>query len=227
MRLPPGLIVSCQAEPGSPFYGETFIRAFAEAAVLGGAVAVRLCGVDNVKAVRPHVSVPIIALTKSAYPDGRVLITESLADVQALIQAGADVIAVDATWRVRPQGTTGTEFVRRIKQQWPHTLLMADVDTVEAGVAAAAAGADYIATTLSGYTPATEHQSLDTPDLELIRQLRQQVSQPVIAEGRIRTPAQARQAMAAGAYAVVVGSAITRPVEITRWFVAALAPVVH
>ncbi|MEN9207578.1 MAG: N-acetylmannosamine-6-phosphate 2-epimerase [Gloeomargarita sp. GMQP_bins_120] len=224
MALAPGLIVSCQAEPGSPFYGEGFIRAFAQAAVLGGAVAVRLCGVENVRAVRPCVSVPIIGLTKSTYPDGRVWITPSLADVQALLQAGATVIAVDATLRQRPhQGVTGPTFVRQIKQQWPQVPVLADVDTLEAGIAAAQEGADYVATTLSGYTAATEGSSQETPDLELIRQLRQRVPRPVIAEGRIRTPEQARQAMAAGAYAVVVGSAITRPVEITRWFVAALA----
>ncbi len=219
--LSPGLIVSCQAEPGSPFDGVEFIRAFAQAAVLGGAGAVRLCGVANVRSVRPWVTVPIIGLTKHQYPDGRVLITESVGDALNLVNAGADVIAVDATTRVRPQGITGTELVRQLKQEL-EVPVMADVDTLEAGVQAAGAGADYIATTLSGYTPATEILSNDAPDLELIRQLAQAVTVPIIAEGRIRTPAQARHALDAGAYGVVVGSAITRPGDITRWFVQAL-----
>ncbi|MEN9217677.1 MAG: N-acetylmannosamine-6-phosphate 2-epimerase [Gloeomargarita sp. DG_2_bins_126] len=222
MGLAPGLIVSCQAEPGSPFYGVEFIRAFAQAAVLGGAVAVRLCGVENVAAVRPDLPIPIIGLTKHQYPDGRVLITESAAEAVHLTQAGADVIAVDATTRRRPQGMTGTELVRQLKQEFNLTV-MADIDTVAAGVKAAAAGADYVATTLSGYTPATACLGEEAPDFALIRALVSTVAVPVIAEGRIRTPSQARQALDAGAYGVVVGSAITRPVEITRWFVQALA----
>ncbi len=221
-RLPPGLIVSCQAEPGSPFDGADFIRAFAQAAVLGGAGAVRLCGVANVRNVRSHVTVPIIGLTKHHYPDGRVLITESMEDVMNLIQAGADVIAVDATTRMRPQGMTGTEFVRQLKQALGAVPLVADVDTLDAGVEAARAGADYLATTLSGYTPATVNPDPSVPDFALIQQLAQTVTIPILAEGRIRTPTQARHALDLGAYGVVVGSAITRPGDITRWFVEAL-----
>lgn len=221
-RLPPGLIVSCQAEPGSPFAGVEFIRAFAQAAVLGGAQAVRLCGVETIRAVRPYVDVPIIGLTKDRYPDGRVLITAGVAEAQALVAAGADVVAVDATLRLRPLGLTGTEMVRQLRQVLAAVPLVADVDTWEAGVQAAAAGADYVATTLSGYTPATANHDLDSPDVNLVRQLSAVLSVPVLAEGRIRTPAQARQALAAGAYGVVVGSAITRPVDITRWFVQAI-----
>jgi len=221
-HIPPGLVVSCQAEPGSPFYGEEFIRAFAQAAVLGGAGAVRLCGVAHVQAVRSQVTVPIIGLTKHQYPDGSVLITETMQDVLDLIHAGADVIAVDATTRQRPWGMSGTEFVRQLKQELGAVPILADVDTLDAGIEAAVAGADYIATTLSGYTPATANRDPSAPDLTLIQQLTQAVAIPVIAEGRIRTPHQARQALDAGAYGVVVGSAITRPVEITRWFVEAL-----
>jgi len=221
-HIPPGLVVSCQAEPGSPFYGEEFIRAFAQAAVLGGAGAVRLCGVAHVQAVRSQVTVPIIGLTKHQYPDGSVLITETMQDALDLIHAGADVIAVDATTRQRPWGMSGTEFVRQLKQELGAVPILADVDTLDAGIEAAVAGADYIATTLSGYTPATANRDPSAPDLTLIQQLTQAVAIPVIAEGRIRTPHQARQALDAGAYGVVVGSAITRPVEITRWFVEAL-----
>ena len=136
--------------------------------------------------------------------------------------AGADVVAVDATLRLRPLGLTGTEMVRQLRQVLGEVPLVADVDTWEAGVQAAAAGADYVATTLSGYTPATANHDLDSPDVNLVRQLSAVLSVPVLAEGRIRTPAQARQALAAGAYGVVVGSAITRPVDITRWFVQAI-----
>jgi len=166
-RLPRGLIVSCQAEAGSPFAGVEFIRAFAQAAVLGGAVAVRLCGVETIRAVRPYVDVPIIGLTKHRYPDGGVLITAGMAQAQALVAAGADLVAVDATVRPRPQGMTGTEVVRQLRQGLAGVPLVADVDTAEAGVQAAAAGADYVATTLSGYTPATANRNPDGPDFDL------------------------------------------------------------
>ena len=139
ISLPPGLVVSCQAEPGSPFDGVAFIQAFAQAAVLGGAGAVRLCGVAHVQAVRSQVTVPIIGLTKHQYPDGSVLITESMQDALNLINAGADVIAVDATTRRRPWGMSGTEFVRQLKQRLGAVPILADVDTLDAGIEAAVA----------------------------------------------------------------------------------------
>jgi Putative N-acetylmannosamine-6-phosphate epimerase len=198
-----------------------FIRAFAQAAVLGGAQAVRLCGVETIRAVRPYVDVPIIGLTKDRYPDGRVLITAGVAEAQALVAAGADVVAVDATLRLRPLGLTGTEMVRQLRQVLGEVPLVADVDTWEAGVQAAAAGADYVATTLSGYTPATANHDLDSPDVNLVRQLSAVLNVPVwqkVAFARLPKP----DKPGSRSYGVVVGSAITRPVDITRWFVQAI-----
>ena len=216
-----GLIVSCQAEGDSPFNAPTFIVAFAKAAERGGAVAVRLCGIDNVRAVRPVIRVPIIGITKGSYPDGSVLITPTLDDVSALLDAGADIVALDATARRRADGRSGAETVGEARARVA-VPIVADVSTHEEGVAAARAGATFVATTLSGYTPGTAGVASDVPDFDLLAALARALPDAVIAEGRVWTPEQARQALSLGAYAVVVGTAITRPMDIVRRFVRAL-----
>lgn len=216
-QLKRGLIVSCQAEEGSPFNAPEFIAAFAKAAELGGAVGVRIRGVDNVRAVRNAVSLPIIGITKGSYPNGMVLITPTIEDAAALAEAGADVVALDATDRMRPSGMTGTGMVRKAKEVL-RIPVMADVSTFTEGMDAANAGADYIGTTLSGYTPGTKQKKMDGPDLPLVKELAEMLPGQVIAEGRIWTPEQASEALQAGAFAVVVGTAITRPVDIVRRF---------
>lgn len=216
-----GLIVSCQAEEGSPFNSPEFIVAFAKAAELGGAVAVRICGVENIKAVHNKVRIPIIGITKGNYPDGSVLITPTLEDVESVIAAGAAIVAVDATWRTRPNGLTGAEMVRAVKSK--HDIyLVADVATLDEGMQAARSGADFVATTLSGYTPYTIEKDMSRPDLELVAELGARLADRVIAEGRIWTPEHASEALRLGAFGVVVGTAITRPVEIVKRFVASL-----
>jgi putative N-acetylmannosamine-6-phosphate epimerase len=216
-----GLIVSCQAEGDSPFNAPVFIAAFARAAEMGGAVAVRVCGVDNVREVRRHVSLPIVGITKSHYPDGSVLVTPGLDDVRALAAAGADIVAMDATPRARPDGGDGTDAVRSAVALGL-VPLMADVSTQAEGVAAARAGATWVGTTLSGYTPGTAPLATSEPDLDLVAGLVRELPGRVIAEGRIWTPEQARRALLLGAHAVVVGTAITRPIDIVRRFVRAL-----
>ncbi len=222
VQLKPGLIVSCQAEEGSPFNSPEFIGAFAKAAELGGAVGVRIRGVDNVRAVRNVVSLPIIGITKGLFPNGMVLITPTIEDAAALADAGADVVALDATDRMRPSGMTGTGMIRKAKDilRLP---VMADVSTFTEGMDAANAGADYVGTTLSGYTPGTKQKNMEQPDLELVRQLAAMLPGQLIAEGRIWTPEQAVEALQAGAFAVVVGTAITRPVDIVKRFVTRLS----
>ena len=215
--IPKGsLIVSCQADPGSPFAKPDFICAFAEAAVRSGAAALRLEGTENVKAVRHEQSVPIIGLVKKRQREfGDIYITPTLEDVQALCEAGADIIAFDATLRERPVS------VERLSQAC-HELgkvALADISTVAEAEAAMAAGANLISTTLSGYTAYSPQ--LDAPDFELIKALAAKNLQP-LAEGRIRTAQEAAQAVECGAYAVVVGSAITRPGVIASWFKQAL-----
>jgi putative N-acetylmannosamine-6-phosphate epimerase len=217
-----GLIVSCQAEGDSPFNAPAFIAAFAKAAEMGGAVAVRICGVDNVRAVRAQICLPVIGITKGHYADGSVLITPTLDDVRALVSAGADIVALDATARPRAHGPSGTDMVRDAVALGIAPV-MADVSIYDEGTAAAAAGAAFVGTTLSGYTPSTAPLATSEPDFDLLSRLARTLPGSLIAEGRIWTPAQARRALELGAHAVVVGTAITRPVDIIRRFVEALA----
>jgi N-acylglucosamine-6-phosphate 2-epimerase len=206
-----GLIVSCQAEEGDPFYAPEYVALFARAAELGGAHAIRACGPDFIRAIRAAVSLPIIGITKSSFGDGSVLITAGEADVEQVLDAGADLVAVDATKRIRPGGFSGPEFVTALKQRWRDTPLIADVSTFDEGMAASAAGADAVATTLSGYTPASAAGRSAIPDFGLLRELVRCLSVPVILEGRVNSPNLAARALRLGAFAVVVGTALTRP----------------
>ena len=220
-RIKRGLIVSCQAEEGSPFCAPEFIVAFAKAAELGGAVGLRLCGVENVRAVRQVTTLPLIGITKHRYPSGDVLITESEADAKSLVAAGADVVALDVTGRSRPSGESSLVLLARLARSLP-IAWMADIATLTEGLAAAEAGATYVGTTLSGYTPETRDRQGEQPDLGLVSALARVLPGRVIAEGRFWSPEQARMALDLGALAVVVGTAITRPIDITKRFVRAL-----
>lgn len=220
-KLNRGLIVSCQAEAGSPFNAPEFIAAFAKAAELGGAVGVRIRDVENVAAVCKAVQLPIIGITKGSYNSGAVLITPSVDDAVKLVEAGADIIALDATNRIRPDGITGLDFLKAVKST-VKVPVVADISDLNEAAAAALAGADFIATTLSGYTKESSILSGE-PDFELIKSIASAVKTPIIAEGRIWTPQQAAEAMESGAFAVCVGTAITRTVEIVNRFVSALS----
>jgi len=222
-----GLIVSCQAEPDEPLYGPEFMAAMARAAVMGGAVAIRANGPADIAAIRSTVTVPIIGLYKANLPDFDVRITPTLDHVKEIVAAGADIIALDATARPRPDGGTASDFIARVRAV-TRCPVVADVATVEEGLAAAEAGAEAVATTLSGYTSNSPSQ-ID-PDFDLIKNLSpllQAKGVPLIAEGRIATPEQVARAIALGAYTVVVGGAITRPQWITEHFVAALNHAPH
>lgn len=214
-QLRHGLIVSCQAAAGSPLHGAQLMARMAQAAVAGGAVSVRVRGVADVEAVKHAVDVPVIGLTKRGGTG--VYITPYLSDAVALERAGADLVAVDATLRPRPDSTPTSEFITRLKQV-VEVPILADVDSVEAGIRAADAGADMIATTLAGYTAEDRPEE---PDFSLLVALVARVSVPVIAEGRYRTEAHVRNALSLGAHAVVVGGAITDPIAITRRLVRA------
>jgi len=221
-RLRGGIIVSCQAEGDDPFNRSEYLALFARAAAMGGACGIRAREAENIRAIRGAVELPIIGITKSEFADGTVLITGDFDDVQAVIDAGADVAAADATRRIRPNGLSGEQFIAEMKKRWSLPV-MADVSTLEEGLAAEGAGADLIGTTLAGYTRYTiERYREDEPDWELLEALVRQARVPVIAEGRIWTPEQARKALQLGAFAVVVGTAITRPRVVTRRFVDAI-----
>ena len=210
-----GLIVSCQAEDDNPLCDPHIMAMMAQSVVMGGAMAVRANHPDHIRAIRAVVDVPIFGIYKYNYPDSDVFITPTLAEAQAVVEAGCDVLTVEATQRPRPNGQSLEDFMRQITGMFD-VPIMADVSTHEEGIAAAALGADIVATTLSGYTPYSPQQA--EPDFRLIETLAQAVDVPIIAEGRISSPAEARRALDCGAFAVVVGSMITRPGHITAHF---------
>ncbi len=217
-----GLIASCQADDGESLRDPAIMAAIAAAAVRGGAVAVRVRGESDIRAVAATVAVPIIGLTKHHYTDSPVYITPTWDDIVTCLDAGADIVAVDATDRSRPDGLALPEIVRRVRAT-SDALLMADIASLHEGEAAAALGFDLISTTLAGYT--VGESPLSHPDLDLVSALVARVSAPIIAEGRITTPAQAAEAVRRGAWAVCVGKAITAPQFITGLFVQALRDV--
>ncbi len=219
-RLSGGLIVSCQARPDNPLHGPTFMAAMAKAAAAGGAAGLRMNGPDDIRAARAVTDLPIIGIFKRRYPSALIEITPTFAEAAEVAAAGAAIIALDATSRARPDGSTVTALIARIHGELGLPVL-ADVAGIDDGVAAESAGADAVATTLSGYIdPAVPPP--DEPDLNLVAALAGRLRVPVIAEGRIKSPAQARAALDHGAFAVVVGTAITNPLEITRGFARAL-----
>lgn len=213
-----GLIVSCQASPGEPLFGPEPMMRMALAAALGGASGLRANGVDDVRAISRAVPLPIIGIWKvDAAPD-EAFITVTLQQAERLAEAGAAVIAVDGTSRPRPGGLTAGDLIRAIKAR-TGLPVMADCATLEEGLEAAAAGVDLVGTTLSGYTPSSRAPDDAGPDLGLVRALAERAGVPVVAEGRIWTPEEAIAAFDAGAWAVTVGTAITRPHVVTRRFV--------
>jgi N-acylglucosamine-6-phosphate 2-epimerase len=213
-----GLVVSCQAPGDSPLAATEHLVALALAAEAGGASGIRAEGRENVAAIKDAVAVPVIGLRKRAVAGSRVYITPEPKDARAVGAAGADLVAVDATLRPRPGGVDMERFLAQLTREVAKPLL-ADVDSVGAGVAAEAAGAAAVATTLSGYTG--EGRPPEEPDLDLVAQLAARLDCPVLAEGRYASPEAVRQAFDAGAWAVVVGAAITDPVALTRRFAAA------
>ena len=216
-----GLIVSCQALPGEPLFDAGMMAAMARAAVSAGAVAIRANGPQDIAAIRKEVQVPIIGIYKADLPGFEVHITPTLEHALRVAEAGADVIALDATSRPHPDGSLDT-LIEQIRRRTGLPLL-ADISTLEEGLAAAAHGIEFVGTTLSGYT--SYSPDLPGPDFTLLSDLLAVLGPkdiPVIAEGRIATPEQAARALALGAHAVVVGSAITRPQWITSRFVEAV-----
>lgn len=201
-----GLIVSCQAPVDSPLHQPLVIAAMAQAAVNNGAVGVRIDTPNHIMAVRASVQVPIIGLWKQVIAGSDVYITPQFHHAVAVAEAGADIIAIDATMRNRPGDEKVAEIISRIHHEL-NKPVMADVDTIEAAKAAADAGADIVGTTLFGYTASTKH--LQPPGWELLSQMVEQLNIPVICEGGIASPQMARQALDLGADAVVVGTAIT------------------
>ncbi len=205
------LIVSCQAPPGSPLDDPRIIAALAQAAVMGGAAGIRVNGPLHVRAVKSVVLVPVIGLLKRRVDDSPVYITPTLEDALEVADAGADIVAIDATLRPRPDHRTTADIVGRLHDRG--TGVMADIDCLEAAIAAAESGADFVASTLAGYTDGNVPTG---PAVDLVAAMTRTIRTPVIAEGRYQTPDDVEAAFRAGAFAVVVGAAITNPTAITR-----------
>ena len=210
-----GLIVSCQPVSGGPMDRPDIVAAMALAALDGGAVGLRIEGLDNIRAVRAATPAPIIGLIKRDLADSAVRITPFVQDVLDLAAAGADIVAFDATDRPRPAPIA--KLVAAIREV--AVLGMADCSNISDGQAAKALGVDILGSTMSGYTGEVVPQG---PDLGLITALAS-IGGFVLAEGRYHTPELAAKAIAAGADAVVAGSAITRTEHVTRWFVDAIS----
>lgn len=194
------------------------LAAFAKSAELGGASGIRASGAANVAAIRAVVSLPIIGIDKVSYEGSPVYITPTFTEAASVAKAGADIIAIDGTQRARPRGERLEELISRIHSELGLPV-MADVSTLEEGLAAERAGADLIATTLAGYTPYSRQQT--GPDFLLIEELVKACRVPIVAEGRFSTPEQVEEAFHLGAFAVVIGAAITQPIALTKRFVAA------
>lgn len=201
-----GLVVSCQAPVESPLHDPIVIAAIAQASINQGAVAVRIDTPAHVEAVRQRVNAPIIGLWKQQIAGYQVYITPQFEHAQSVAEAGADIIAIDATLRARPGADTLESLIARIHSELDKPV-MADVDTLEAAMAAAQAGADLAGTTLYGYTDSTRH--LAPPGFELLTQMVTHLNIPVVCEGGVASASMARQAIELGSYAVVVGTAIT------------------
>jgi N-acylglucosamine-6-phosphate 2-epimerase len=215
-RLRGGLIVSCQAEANEPLYGSEHMAAMAIAAAEGGAVGIRANTPKDIAAIRLVVPLPIIGIYKLDIPGYSIRITPTIDAAFQVAQAGADIIAIDSTSRPNPDDLSLTERIRLIHER-THCPVMADISTYSEGIAAQQADADIVSTTLSGYTE--DSPTRDSPDFELLKRLVSDLKVPVVAEGHIATPEHAAQAITMGAFAVVVGSAITRPQWITTQFV--------
>ena len=215
------LIVSCQALPEEPLHSSFIMGRMAKAASLGGAKGIRANSVEDIKEIKKVVDLPIIGIIKQDYVGSPVFITPTMKEVELLCNEGVDIVAIDATNRIRPDGKTINEVFPVIKEKYPEQLFMADCSSYEDAKAAYELGFDFIGTTLSGYTEETQGRSL--PDFELIERLVQDIPAPIISEGGIWTPEQLAKAFELGVHTAVVGTAITRPYEITKRFVQAIS----
>ena len=216
------LIVSCQALEGEPLHSSFIMSKMALAAQMGGAKGIRANSVEDIHAIKKEVDLPIIGIIKKDYVGTDVYITPTMKEVDALVEEGVDIIAMDATIQSRLNDLSLDDFFKAVKEKYPHQLFMADCSTVEEAIHADELGFDFIGTTLVGYTPQSQNLKIENNDFEIIKEIVKHVKHPVIGEGNIDTPEKVKRVLELGCYSVVVGSIITRPQLITKSFVEAI-----
>ena len=217
-RLEGKLVVSCQALPDEPLYSSFIMGRMALAAKMGGAGGIRANTVVDITEIKKMVDLPVIGIIKRDYPDSDVYITPTMKEVRELMSVRPEIIALDATDRIRPGNSTLDELFYSIKKEYPDQLLMADCSTYEECMHADRLGFDFIGTTMVGYTPQSRGMKIDADDFAILRRILGDSEHRVICEGNIDTPVKARRVLELGAFCVVVGGAITRPQNITRRF---------
>lgn len=215
------MVVSCQALPDEPLHSPYIMGRMAYAAMLGGAGGIRANSVEDIREIKASVTLPIIGIIKKDYKGSDVFITPTMMEIDMLYQEGVDIIALDATKRIRPDGKVISEIFPILRETYPDQLFMADCSTYEEAEEAFSLGFDCLGTTLSGYTEYTKDKRL--PDLSLMKRMVQDFKLPIIAEGGISTPEELKSAFETGVHTAVVGTAITRPREMTKRFVAAIS----
>lgn len=213
------LIVSCQALPEEPLHSSFIMGRMALAAKEGGAAGIRANTKEDIAEIRKNVDLPIIGIVKRDYPDCKVYITPTMKEIDELMEVKPEIIAIDATKDLRPNGVAVDEFYAQIREKYPNQLLMADCSTYEEAKHADELGFDFIGTTLVGYTEQSKDMKIEQNDFELIKKIVKNVKHNVIAEGNINTPEKVKRVMQLGVFSIVVGSAITRPQLITKTFV--------
>ncbi len=227
-EFPRGLIVSSQALEGNPMKSTEKLASMAEAAAIGGAAALRVDGADMVREMKKRTSVPVIAIKKIRDRSGRIVITPDFASAKELCDAGADIIALDATFYPSELKEDTRTLIARIHNELG-AMVMADISTAEEARVAAELGADAVSTTLAGYVPGALHakNELYTPNFALIKEIADmKLSAALVAEGRFWTPESVVEAMHLGADAVVIGKAITNPMAITKYFVSRIGEMI-
>lgn len=216
------LIVSCQALENEPLHSDFIMGRMALAAKEGGACGIRANSIVDIREIKKQVDLPIIGIIKKVYDDSEVYITPTIKEVDALVNEGVDIIALDATNRLRPGNKTLESFFAEVREKYPHVPFMADCSTVDEALFADKLGFDFIGTTMVGYTKESEGLHIEENDFQILRDILAKVKHEVIAEGNINTPAKCKRVIELGAFSVVVGSIITRPQLITKEFSKAL-----
>lgn len=217
------LIVSCQALSYEPLHSSYIMGRMAAAAMEGGAAGIRANTKADILEIKKTVDLPVIGIIKIDYEDSPVYITPTMKEIDTLVEAGVEIIALDATILPRPGGKNIHDFYHEIREKYPEQRIMADCSTVEEAVYADELGFDFIGTTLVGYTEHSKHLKVEEDDFKIVKEILSKVKHPVIAEGNINTPVKARRVLELGCFSVVVGSAITRPQLITKSFTEEIA----